>query len=103
MGKPTASELRQALDRAIAMRDAGNDPDFLAKSLLNLHYRVLKLERAMDAAKRYLHSGQSTTEHRLLLEAVHEAEAAGADPESEELPMPGSNFAPEDSRNLRKN
>lgn len=85
MGKPTASELRQALDRAITLRESGNDPDFLAKSLLNLHYRVLKLERALEMSKRYLHSGQGATEHRLLLQAVHDAEAAGADPGSDDL------------------
>lgn len=89
MGKPTASELRQALDRAITMRESGSDPDFLAKSLLNLHYRVLKLERALEMSKRYLHSGQGATEHRLLLQAVHDAEAASADPGSDELPILG--------------
>ena len=31
MGKPTADELQQALDAAIQMREAGNDPDFMAK------------------------------------------------------------------------
>lgn len=93
MGKPTTTELRQALDRAIAMRESGNDPDFLAKSLLNLHYRTLKLERALEAAKRYLHSGQSATEHRLLLQAVHDAEVAGADPGSDDLPILGRAFS----------
>lgn len=89
MGKPTQHELRQALDRAIAMRESGNDPDFMAKSLLNLHYRLLKAERAVEAAKRYLHAGQSPTEHRELLLAVQEAEKAGQDPESDELPILG--------------
>lgn len=88
MGKPTNHELRQALDRAIAMRESGNDPDFLAKSLLNLHYRLLKTERTVEAAKRYLHAGQSPTEHRELLLAVKEAEEASRDPESDELPTP---------------
>lgn len=74
MATPTASELRQALDRALAMRDTGNDPDYLAKSLLNLHYRLLRMERVAEAARRYLNSGQSVTEHRLLMQAVHEAE-----------------------------
>lgn len=87
MGKPTQHELRQALDRAIAMRESGNDPDFIAKSLLNLHYRLLKTERAVEAAKRYLHAGQSPAEHRELLLAVQEAEKAGEDPDSDEIPV----------------
>jgi hypothetical protein len=79
MGKPSTHELRHALDRAIEMRESGNDPDFLAKSLLNLHYRLLKAEKAVDAARRYLHAGQSPTEHRELLLAVQESERAGQD------------------------
>ena len=89
MGKPTATELRQALDRAIAMRESGNDPDFLGKSLLNLHYRLLKMEKAVEAARRYLHAGQSPTEHRQLLQAIQEAEVANRDPESDDLPIIG--------------
>lgn len=52
MGKPTSTELRQALDRAIQMREAGNDPAHVAKSPLNVHYRLQKLERVMELAKR---------------------------------------------------
>ena len=89
MGKPTPTELRQALDRAIQMRESGNDPDFLAKSLLNLHYRLLKTEKAVEAARRYLHAGQSPTDHRLLMQAVQEAENAGRDPGSDDLPIMG--------------
>jgi hypothetical protein len=102
MGKPTTAELRQALDRAITMRESGSDPDFVAKSLLNLHYRVLKLERTLDAAKRYLHSGQSATDHRLLLQAVHDAEAAGADPGSDDLPILGRGLAPDSDQGAKK-
>lgn len=90
MGKPTIHELRQALDRAIQMRESGNDPDFLAKSLLNLHYRLLQAEKAVDAAKRYLHAGQSPTEHRDLLLAIQEAEKAGQDPGSDDLAPAGT-------------
>mgnify|MGYP003527093519 FL=1 len=89
MGKPTATELRQALDRAIEMRESGKDPDFLAKSLLNLHYRLLKLERTAEAARRYLHAGQSATEHRALLQAIQEAEVASRDPEGDDVPILG--------------
>lgn len=89
MGKPSTHELRHALDRAIEMRESGNDPDFLAKSLLNLHYRLLKAEKAVESARRYLHSGQSPTEHRDLLLAVQEAERAGEDFAPEEPPLSG--------------
>ena len=89
MGKPTATELRQALDRAIQMRESGNDPDFLAKSLLNVHYRLLKAEKAVDLARRYLHAGQSATDHRLLMLAIQESENAGRDPDSDEIPIVG--------------
>lgn len=89
MGKPNTHELRHALDRAIEMRESGNDPDFLAKSLLNLHYRLLKAEKAVEAARRYLHSGQSPTEHRDLLLAVQEAERAGEDHLPGEPPLAG--------------
>lgn len=93
MGKPTPTELRQALDRAIQMRESGNDPDFLAKSLLNLHYRLLKTEKAVEAARRYLHAGQSATDHRLLMQAVQEAEDAGRDPRSDDIPIIGRGHA----------
>lgn len=89
MGKPTATELRQALDRAIQMRESGNDPDFLAKSLLNLHYRLLKAEKAVEVARRYLHAGQSATDHRLLMQAVQDAEHSSRDPGSDDLPIIG--------------
>jgi hypothetical protein len=89
MAKPTAAELHVALEKAIAMRESGQDPDFVAKALLNLHYRTLKLERTLEAAKRYMHSGQGTAEHRLLLQAIHDAEAACIDLDAEERPIPG--------------
>lgn len=90
MGKPTSTELRQALDRAIQMREAGNDPEHVAKSLLNVHYRLQKLERVMELAKRYLHAGEDAFEHKRLVKAIQEAERASADPESDDgLPILG--------------
>lgn len=84
MGKPTAEELQQALDAAIKMREGGNDPDHIAKSLLNLNYRVICLEHVLAAAQRYLHSGQSSIEHRKLLAAIAAAEKSLHQPESED-------------------
>lgn len=80
MGKPTVEELKQALHAAITMRESGQDPDFIAKSLLNLNYRVEKLESVLSAARRYLHAGQSVSDHRTLLRAVQTAEEATRPP-----------------------
>jgi len=85
MGKPTTEELQTAIKAAIAMREAGNDPDYVAKSLLNLNYRMEKMEKLLTAAKRYLHSGQSVSEHRqlsLAIQAVDKAQHAPEDDKS---------------------
>lgn len=37
MSKPTDAELKMSLRRAIIMKESSEDPDFLAKSLLNHH------------------------------------------------------------------
>jgi len=74
MGKPTNEELKQALMKAAEMREHGEDPDFLAKSLLNLNYRFSIWQKVIDATKRYLHSGHGSTEHARLVSAMREAE-----------------------------
>lgn len=89
MGKPTESELQQAIRAAVLMRESGNDPDFVAKSLLNLNYRVQKLERVMTAARRYLHAGQSVSDHRQLMQLIQAAEKASAETEEDDLPILG--------------
>lgn len=89
MGKPTDTELLKAVAAAITMRESGTDPDFIAKSLLNLHYRVLKLERVMTAARRYLHAGQSVSDHRHLMQAIHAAEEASVAADDHEIPLLG--------------
>lgn len=86
MGKPTETELQQAVAAAIKMRETGADPDFVAKSLLNLNYRVKKLERVMTATRRYLHAGQSTSDHLHLIQALQAAEKAEASPEGSDSP-----------------
>lgn len=91
MGKPTEAERQQAVAAAIKMRETGNDPDFVAKSLLSLNYRVQKLERMMTAARRYLHAGQSVSDHLHLLQAIHAAEEASASPEDHDTPFPSRN------------
>ncbi len=90
MGKPTEIELQQAIAAAIAMRESGHDHDHVAKALLNLNYRMQKMERLMEATKRYLHAGQSATDHRTLLHTLSEAEKANAETETEDDPGFGS-------------
>lgn len=74
MGKPTEEQLHQALNKAAEMREHGQDPDFIAKTLLNLNYRFSVWLKVVDATKRYLHSGQASTEHARLVSALREAE-----------------------------
>lgn len=79
MGKPTEEQLKQALAKAIDMREHGEDPDFVAKSLLNLNYRFGVWQKVIDATKRYLHSGHGSTEHARLVSAMREAEKIEAE------------------------
>jgi len=74
MGKPSDSELKQALEKAAQMREQSADPDFIAKSLLNLNYRFEIWQRVIAATKLYLHSGEGATEHSRLIRALAEAE-----------------------------
>lgn len=83
MGRPTADELDMAIAEAIRMRESGNDPRFVAKSLLNLNYRMQYMDRLLSAAKRYLHAGQSMQEHRHLTLAIQAAEKAEGAPDEE--------------------
>lgn len=86
MGKPTDTELQQAIAAAIAMRESGHDADHVAKALLSLNYRMQKMEKLLEATKRYLHAGQNATDHRTLLQAVQAAEKANAEMEEDENP-----------------
>lgn len=88
MGRPSNEEMRLALDAAIRMRESGQDPEFVAKALLNLHYRSLALERVLTATKRYLHAGQSISDHRHLLQAITTAEKASGELD-EDVPLLG--------------
>jgi len=72
MGKPTTEELQQALEEAGRMRERDEDPHFIAKSLLNLHYRMGFLEKVMQAAELYLR-GEGGHEHAVLKRAIEAA------------------------------
>lgn len=78
MSRPTEEELAIALEKAAQMRESGDDDSFLAKSLLNLNYRNEILEEVLSKAKHYMHSGQASREHTLLLKAIEKADKADA-------------------------
>lgn len=83
MGRPTEEELAAALKEAGRMREQGEDPAFVAKSLLNHNYRLNYLLQLYHQLEHYFHSGQAEQEHaRLikLLEKVRQEERhAGLD------------------------
>ncbi|MDX5333659.1 MAG: hypothetical protein LPK58_06395 [Gammaproteobacteria bacterium] len=86
MSKPTDDELKQALAEAARMREQGQDPQHIAKALLNLHYRQRYLEDVLVAAEHYLR-GQGEQDHARLMRAIehyHEADTrtTGRDEES---------------------
>ena len=73
MSKPSPEELELALDKAKLMRESGDDPDFIAKSLLNCHYQATYLQQVLYAAEHYLNSGLGEREHTRLIQAVNKA------------------------------
>ena len=73
MSKPTKEELDRALVVAKMMRESGNDPDFVAKSLLSHNYRLGYLEAVYEAVEHYLHSGLAEREHTVLLRTLEKA------------------------------
>ena len=79
MGVPTQEELEHALEEAGRMREQGDDPHHLSKSLLNQHYQVEKLEKVLRAAELYMHSGHAGTEHAALIRAIEGAKKARSD------------------------
>lgn len=85
MGLPTPQELQHALETAAKMREQGEDPDYLAKSLLNLNYRYGLMEQVLKHAKLYLFSGESPQEHALLVKAIEKLEQAQGPSDPEEV------------------
>ncbi|WP_421864291.1 hypothetical protein [Motiliproteus sp.] len=70
MGKPTEQQLETALAVAVDMREREHDPHFVAKSLLNCHYRLEHLEQLLKLTEQYLHAGQNEQQHAHLLVAI---------------------------------
>jgi len=76
MAMPTEEELATALAEAGRMREAGEDPCFMAKSLLNLNYQNEQLLHVLKAADLFIRSGMSVTEHQKLKKAIENARRA---------------------------
>ncbi len=76
MSRPTEQELETALHAAVFMREHDDDQYHLAKSLLNHNYRIHAMEKVIEKAKLYLHSGQNTHLEWDLEKAITEAENA---------------------------
>lgn len=76
MSKPTDEELETAIHKAIKMRENGEDPYYLAKSLLSHNYRIRCLEDVLKTADRYLNMGMSDHEHTHLIRAIEKAKDA---------------------------
>ena len=85
MGVPTEQELALALSEAARLREQGEDPSFIAKSLLNHHYRIEQLEKVLRAAEVYLHSGHGGREHSLLLRAIETAKKSSTDADQHDV------------------
>jgi hypothetical protein len=86
--KPTREELQTAVEEAERLRELGEDPHFLAKSLLYLQQRNEDLEKVLAHLERYLEFGHPVDEHtRLekLIEAAKLRELLAAGEESEEF------------------
>jgi hypothetical protein len=76
MGMPSEDELDIALAEAARMREQGEDPKFVAKTLLNSHYQVEQLGHVLAAVELYFNSGMAVTEHQKLKKAVERAKKA---------------------------
>ena len=84
MGKPTKEELDTALSHAVLMREQGEDIYYMAKSLLNLNYRLRFLEDVLNKSDLYLHSGEGAHEHSELVKSIERAREASSGPGDEE-------------------
>jgi len=76
MGMPTEEELKEALAEAARMREHGEDPQHIAKALLNLNYQNTQLKQLLKAVEMYIHSGHAVAEHQRLQKAIENARNA---------------------------
>lgn len=66
----TDEELSTAVEHAGLLRAQDKDPQFIAKTILNLHELVKQLEAVQKAAERYFHTGMSEREQQILETAI---------------------------------
>ncbi len=76
MSMPTEEELRTALAEAGRMREQGDDPHFIAKSLLNLNYQNGHLMEVLRLTDRFLRTGMTVVEHQKLKKAIENTRRA---------------------------
>lgn len=76
MSKPTDLELKIALEKAMRIKEQDIDEDYLAKSLLNHHYRLGYLEEVLKAADRFMNHGMGDRERTELLRSIEKAKQA---------------------------
>ncbi len=72
MSKPTEIELETAIKAAIKIKEQGTDSYFVAKSLLNLSYRMKYYEALLNTVDRYLNHGQAEHERMKLLKTIEQ-------------------------------
>lgn len=70
MSKPSDIELKTAIVACVTMKEHGKDPFFVAKSLLNHHYRLKHYETLFKAADRYINHGQAERAHMELARCI---------------------------------
>jgi len=73
MSKPTELELKVALQTAVKMKEKNDDENYLAKSLLNHHYRIGYLVEVLKIADRFMNHGMAEQERMHLLRTIEKA------------------------------
>ena len=73
MPKPTDEELGTAIQKAVQMREANDDPYHLAKCLLSHNFRMKHLEEVLKVADRYFNMGMSERERTRLIRSIEKA------------------------------
>jgi hypothetical protein len=88
MGIPTTIEFDQAIAEAARMRESGEDPNHIAKTLLSLNYRFQHLKEVYHATEHYLNSGMAEIPHAKLTVALRKfRELENESGDSDRLPM----------------
>ena len=76
MSKPTDAELKLALHEAIRMKEQNDDPNYVAKALLNHNYRIKYLQDVLQIADRFMNHGMAEHERMQLLRTIEKAKDA---------------------------